>query len=385
MAAAKKSRRSWGSIVKRGDRYYVRYTDASGKARWKVAGERLKDAEATLRKLREQVEAERRGIAVRQMTLEDWWVEEYVAVLRSRLKPSGLRTARVHFQRLCDWLADTYGTPPLIRQVDRRIAEAFVADLIGEGLKPSYVRRLVSTIRRAWQDAITRHLATVNPWGKSDKGGWPALKIAAPSPTHVPWITPAQLAAIYAATPESARPHIILIGETGLRAGEAQGLRRRDVDLSEPSPRVTVRDGKTMAARRTVPLTQLAVDTIKPLVEGDGHEDDLVLPVVSQQWMRIALKTACEAAKCERLVVHGLRHVYASHLVQHGVPASTVARLLGHADGGALVMRLYGRWMPHDAETRAVQSLARMRRPSAPDPAPPEAPESGATEGTPTS
>ena len=42
--------------------------------------------------------------------------------------------------------------------------------------------------------------------------------------------------------------------------------------------------------------------------------------------------------------LHDLRHQFASHLVRARVPFPTVARLLGHADGGALVAKRYGRW-----------------------------------------
>lgn len=348
-------RREWGSILKRGGRYYVRYRDAQGKRRWKVAGSRRSDATSLMARLREQVELERRGIHTKPMTPAEWWTEEYVDILASRLKPSGVRTAQVHFQRLADWLFDER-RDPLIRDVTRADAEAFVAFLIAQGLQPSYARRLVSTLRRAWTDAITRGLAHMNPWSK--------LKIAAPKPTRVPWVTMEQLEEIYAAMPASAQPHIILIGETGLRAGEAQALRWRDVDLGA-SPRVEIREGKTTAAQRSVPLTPRAVALVQELYAEGGVDEQLVLPRISQQWMRRALAMACARASVERLKVHSLRHVYASHLVQLGVPPSTVARLLGHADGGALVMRLYGRWMPHDAESRAVALLADRR--SGPD------------------
>lgn len=361
-----KVRREWGSITKRGERYYVRYSDAQGKRRWKVAGDRRGDALKLLRELQAGVEAEKAGQHVRPLTLADWWDQEYLAVLVSRLKPAGVKTAQNGIQRLCDWLAAERENP-WIGDVTRADAEAFVASMSAEGLQPSYIRRTVGTIKRAWSDAMTRGLAHVNPWAK--------LKIAPPRPTHVPWISSEQLDRILAAAPETARPHLTVIADTGLRVSEALHLRRRDVDLQNPAgPRVTVRDGKTAASRRTVPLTPRAAAVLAPLREACADDDAFVLPSYKPNWLLRALGLACKAAKVERLKVHGLRHVYASHLVQGGVPASTVARLLGHADGGALVMRLYGRWMPHDAESRAVAVLAQLRGDRAPCAPPPPAP-----------
>ena len=39
--------------------------------------------------------------------------------------------------------------------------------------------------------------------------------------------------------------------------------------------------------------------------------------------------------------VHSLRHSAASFLAAEGVPASDIAAQLGHADGGALALRVY--------------------------------------------
>lgn len=295
-----RTRREWGTLQRRANgRYYLQYTDHLGVRRMRLAGATLKDAEAFLRATRRQVEAARRGQAVKPLTLDQFWNGAYFDVLASRLKESGLRTATVHVNRLLDWLF-AQRSNPYLRDVDRADAEAFVAALVAEGLQPSYVRRMVNTIRRLWGDAMVRGLAFENPWAK--------LQIAPPRPTEVPWISPAQLTQLYAAITPAARPHLVFVGETGLRIGEAQALRWKDVDLAA-APRVVVRDGKTAASRRTVPLTPRAAAVLAQLLEdaGDAGEFDVVLPPYSQQNLRMALRRACKRVKCERLKVHSLR------------------------------------------------------------------------------
>jgi hypothetical protein len=43
-----------------------------------------------------------------------------------------------------------------------------------------------------------------------------------------------------------------------------------------------------------------------------------------------------------RITHHDLRHLFASHCIESGVDIPTVSRWLGHVDGGALCMKVYG-------------------------------------------
>jgi integrase len=54
--------------------------------------------------------------------------------------------------------------------------------------------------------------------------------------------------------------------------------------------------------------------------------------------------------------VHTLRHSAASFLAAAGVPASDLAAQLGHADGGALALRVYVHALP-DAAAKAAAHL----------------------------
>src|SRR6266853_2265194 len=54
------------------------------------------------------------------------------------------------------------------------------------------------------------------------------------------------------------------------------------------------------------------------------------------------LARCCKAAGCQKLTHHDLRHFFATRLIEMGIDSPTVAKLLGHADGGALAMKVYG-------------------------------------------
>src|SRR6185369_14320978 len=68
-----------------------------------------------------------------------------------------------------------------------------------------------------------------------------------------------------------------------------------------------------------------------------------------------ALERACEELKLSRITHHDLRHLFATRCIESGVDIPTVARWLGHKDGGALAMKTYG-------HLRREHSIAQAQR-----------------------
>ena len=56
----------------------------------------------------------------------------------------------------------------------------------------------------------------------------------------------------------------------------------------------------------------------------------------------ITLRNACATIGIPKLTHHDLRHLFATRCIESGVDIPTVARWLGHKDGGALAMRVFG-------------------------------------------
>lgn len=55
-----------------------------------------------------------------------------------------------------------------------------------------------------------------------------------------------------------------------------------------------------------------------------------------------SLTRACKIVGCARITHHDLRHLFATRCIEAGVDIPTVSRWLGHVDGGALAMKVYG-------------------------------------------
>jgi integrase len=54
------------------------------------------------------------------------------------------------------------------------------------------------------------------------------------------------------------------------------------------------------------------------------------------------INRACRALNIARFTHHDLRHLFATRCIESGVDIPTLSRWLGHKDGGALAMKVYG-------------------------------------------
>jgi len=71
-----------------------------------------------------------------------------------------------------------------------------------------------------------------------------------------------------------------------------------------------------------------------------------------------SLRRACKIVSIPTLTHHDLRHLFATRCIEAGVDIPTVSRWLGHSDGGALAMKVYGHLRErHSAEMAAKVSF----------------------------
>lgn len=131
----------------------------------------------------------------------------------------------------------------------------------------------------------------------------------------------------------------------GFRLGEARNITWKDCDFQKGKITVygdeTGLKGRSAGECRMVPM----IAEMKQLLEGMRAErtaepdTDKVMQVFECQK---AMNSAAIKAKMERITHHDLRHLFATRCIESGVDIPTVSRWLGHKDGGALAMRVYG-------------------------------------------
>lgn len=196
-------------------------------------------------------------------------------------------------------------------------------------------------------NAVLSALKRITPAAKSLK--YRAVTIRNREP-----VNQLQFSALLDELEKAHRGHGILVirflSQTGLRINEARQLRWSDVKegfLSIPA-------GITKNGRpRAIPFINGLRDTLDRL-RNVSDRSGLVLP---QTECRTALYNACRRAGLPKLTHHDFRHLFATRCIESGVDVPTVARWLGHSDGGALLGRLYF----HLAGTHSQQQAAKVK------------------------
>lgn len=350
-----RARRGTGSVVQRGEQFMAQVDlgtrpDGSRDRRTNSFGTR-DEAEAWLLDVRQRADELTATVADQTLaTYLRWWIEEEAAKGKPGRAPLAESTVRGYRSNIDNHLIPALG--------ERKVGELTVAELdrfanakLKEGLAPTTVNRFRETLRSALSTAVRqdRLLRNVARYG----GG------VGVEPPPVDRFTDDELGRILeAARNEHFLPVILLLARTGLRAGEACGLRWRDVALTGERPRLSVvwqlnKWGdlvrpKSRTARRTIPLRSEVVEVLcewrgRQAVWADrlgdewGNDHDLVFTTRTggPVWTR-NVSRAFTRAQEEASVRHGslktLRSTVATQLAEAGVHPRKAQAFLGHAD-----------------------------------------------------
>jgi integrase len=132
-----------------------------------------------------------------------------------------------------------------------------------------------------------------------------------------------------------------LMAYSGMRVGEANSLRWREVDFERNVVTITGgAQGTKNLEIRTIPMADALRNLLLRLHEArQPSPDDLVSPIKDA---KTAINKACKRLKLPHFHHHDFRHFFATTCIEAGVDIPTISRWLGHKDGGALAMRVYG-------------------------------------------
>lgn len=176
-------------------------------------------------------------------------------------------------------------------------------------------------------------------------------------------------------TNETTFASLLTIAYTGLRKGEANGLRWNDINFREKTLTVErtrddkgVRPPKTENSYRTIPVDDIVIAQLKTYKSwckekkfkyGKHLKDDDFVFVSYQNGMCISnstinygLKQAIKISGLKSITVHGLRHTHATILLNNGVISKVIAERLGNTP--EMIDKVYGHILK-DTEDKAVQ------------------------------
>lgn len=288
-------------------------------------------------------------------TLAAFVTEEWLPARRRELRASTSESYRIVLE---ERVLPRIGALPLDRITPKHIDELYTELLErggrdarrGPGLSARTVRYSGTILTRVLRDAVKHGLILRNP----------AEHVIRPKPRgrEMSWWSIAD-ARRFLAHVESDRLAALwaLYLTTGMRRGEALGLRWVDVDLEDG--RLSVRrtliavDGKpewsepkTEASRRVISLDSGTVAALRKhgtrqkkekLALGEGYRDEgLVFATVAGERLHPdnvskAFDRLVRRAGVPRIRLHDLRHTAATTMLEEGVPLKIVTERLGHS------------------------------------------------------
>jgi integrase len=134
----------------------------------------------------------------------------------------------------------------------------------------------------------------------------------------------------------------------GFRKGEAANITWGDCDFEKSE--VFVRGDPVTGTKnwetRKVPMIPEMHELLKRL-RANRPEEPLTIPVMRLRECQKAMDRAAKKVRIARITHHDLRHLFATRCIESGVDIPTVSRWLGHKDGGALAMKVYGHLRDH--------------------------------------
>ena len=144
----------------------------------------------------------------------------------------------------------------------------------------------------------------------------------------------------------------------GFRKSEAANITWADCDFEKKE--IIVRgDPETGTKNWTIRCVPMIPDMLELLqrIRAEHPEELASNSVMRVRECQKAMDRAAKVVKMARITHHDLRHLFATLCIESGVDIPTVSRWLGHKDGGALAMKVYG----HLRDQHSVNMAQRVR------------------------
>jgi len=129
--------------------------------------------------------------------------------------------------------------------------------------------------------------------------------------------------------------YLRFLAVTGLRKTGALTLRWQDIDFEAGTMAVLQKGG----IRKVIPMTP---EAILALQGRKGRDQPYTLDANAMNRLKSRMKRFAKGFDLDLTTNHSFRHYFASRCLIAGLTVQEVAKLLGHADQGQLVLKTYG-------------------------------------------
>ncbi len=336
-----------------------------------------KEAQAALNKVLVSVE-EKTYAPPTKLTLREYLKSEWLPGIEATVRPSTFRSYKQHVEcHICPHIGSVRLQKLSGSQINALYAKlALSGKKDGKsGLSPLTIRHVHAVLHRALKDAVRWERLMRNPIAAADP---PSIRGDGTKELKT-WDAKQLKAFLEATREERLSPLWHLLAMTGLRRGEALGLRWEDVDLENgrlavrraliPNGAVVVvSEPKTARGRRTVALDPETVEALRRQA-AQQLEDQ----ASKKKWTDTGLvftkedgeawhpevitrffQQAVKRSKLPRIRLHDLRHTHATLALRAGIHPKVVSERLGHATI-SITLDTYSHAIPAMQEEAAVR------------------------------
>ena len=356
------SRRGENIYKRKDSRWEGRYIEsysAEGKARYRsVYAHTYGEVKAKLRRRQPSVKRAHSGISVTD------WTAHYLELHRPKIK---LSTAKVYDRYLNKYIAPFFKSTALSK-VSRELLQSFINSL--SGLSASTVKGVFALLRESLKLACKQNYIT---------SVWVGTELPKPKRRGAKAFTRSEQSLIENTLDIDGHPNdigILLCLYTGLRIGEACGLKWEDIDLTGQTltinrtvQRITL-DGKSVlkefppksvSSRRCIPIPSFLAELLREakkrsnteyILSTNGHAED---PRSFQYRYKKILKTA----GVKYASAHTLRHTFSVRALESGFDIKTLSEILVHSDA-VVTMKTYAHSLDEHKRT-SMERLGKLR------------------------
>lgn len=269
--------------------------------------------------------------------------KRWLALTSHTLKPRSIERRETSLKGLTPYFKGV-----TIRNISKAHCEAWLTKR-GQKISAQSFSHELGVMKRVFDYAVERGLILGNPASHIRRRKIPQAEIAVPTREQFQELIAAIRASDgRASSQKKAAPGanlIELLAYSGMRLGEATSLLWRDVDFKGGTITVTGGEAGTKnRERRVVPMTAALRGLLLRMQKDAGSSlDDRVSAIDNA---KTTLRKKCKDLEFPQFSHHDFRHFFATTCIESGVDIPTISRWLGHKDGGALAMRVYGHLRP---------------------------------------
>ena len=342
-----------------GDVYEVRFRDGEGRQRsrtFPTMDQAKTFQNATQKDVRDGTYvAPTAGVVPFRVVAEQWFEAQLQLKRRTQIT---YRSAIDHN------LASLHDKP--VGKITYGDVQAIVNAMVAAGRRPSTVRNVLMVCRLILDDAMRRKLIRTNPCHDVRP---PRLR-----PRDNVFLTVEQVQALADQLPPPLDLLVLTAVGSGLRAGELNGLRVRDVELlrrrlhvrqtvTDLGSELIVDTPKSNAGRRTVPISPALCDLLAAHIgnarldmDGLVFGDDGKPRRHNTFYLQVFKPAVVRAGLPPETRFHDLRHTYASLMIAAGVNPKRLSVWMGHTTV-SLTMDRYGHLYDDEAAPAELDAL----------------------------